>query len=77
MLYEVITQEGDRSPDGKGTLTIRRGIEVGHIFQLGRKYSEAMSASVLDERGEPLTMTMGCYGIGVSRVVAAASYNFV
>ena len=64
--------EGDPSPDGKGTLTIARGIEVGHIFQLGRKYSEAMKATVLDEDGKSVTMTMGCYGIGVSRVVAAA-----
>ena len=65
-------QEGDPSPDGRGHLTIARGIEVGHIFQLGRKYSEAMQASVLDENGKAVVMTMGCYGIGVSRVVAAA-----
>lgn len=64
--------EGDPSPDGQGQLTIARGIEVGHIFQLGRKYSEAMKAVVLDESGKAVTMTMGCYGIGVSRVVAAA-----
>ncbi|ORU89633.1 MAG: proline--tRNA ligase [Cycloclasticus sp. symbiont of Poecilosclerida sp. M] len=64
--------EGDPSPDGNGTLTLARGIEVGHIFQLGTKYSEAMKASVLDENGENRTMTMGCYGIGVSRVIAAA-----
>jgi len=64
--------EGDPSPDGQGTLTIARGIEVGHIFQLGRKYSQAMSAAVLDEQGRSAVMTMGCYGIGVSRVVAAA-----
>ena len=64
--------EGDPSPDGKGTLTIKRGIEVGHIFQLGQKYSDAMNATVLDENGKAVTMTMGCYGIGVSRVVAAA-----
>jgi prolyl-tRNA synthetase len=64
--------EGDASPDGKGVLTIKRGIEVGHIFQLGTKYSEAMKATVLDENGKAVTMTMGCYGIGVSRVVAAA-----
>ncbi len=64
--------EGDPSPDGRGTLTIARGIEVGHIFQLGRKYSDAMKATVLGEDGRALTMTMGCYGIGVSRVVAAA-----
>jgi prolyl-tRNA synthetase len=64
--------EGDASPDGKGVLTIKRGIEVGHIFQLGTKYSEAMKATVLDENGKATTMTMGCYGIGVSRVVASA-----
>ena len=64
--------EGDPSPDGRGTLTIARGVEVGHIFQLGQKYSEALNASVLDENGRQVTMTMGCYGIGVSRVVAAA-----
>jgi prolyl-tRNA synthetase len=65
-------REGDPSPDGKGSLTLARGIEVGHIFQLGTKYSEAMKAQVLDDNGRLLTMTMGCYGIGVSRVVAAA-----
>lgn len=64
--------EGDPSPDGKGRLTIKRGIEVGHIFQLGTKYSESMNATVLDENGKAVTMPMGCYGIGVSRVVAAA-----
>ncbi len=64
--------EGDPSPDGAGQLHIKRGIEVGHIFQLGDKYSEAMDARVLDENGKNITMTMGCYGIGVSRVVAAA-----
>ncbi|MBD3669218.1 MAG: proline--tRNA ligase [Gammaproteobacteria bacterium] len=64
--------EGDPSPDGHGHLEIKRGVEVGHIFQLGQKYSEAMSAGVLDENGKNITMTMGCYGIGVSRVVAAA-----
>jgi len=64
--------EGDPSPDGRGSLTIARGIEVGHIFQLGRKYSDAMKATVLDENGKAVTMTMGCYGIGVSRVVGAA-----
>ncbi|WP_462331289.1 proline--tRNA ligase [Thiohalocapsa halophila] len=64
--------EGDPSPDGAGGITIARGIEVGHIFQLGTKYSEAMQAKVLDEAGKAVTMTMGCYGIGVSRVVAAA-----
>lgn len=69
-LREVV--QGDPSPDGKGTLQIKRGIEVGHIFQLHTKYSEAMKAHVLDEHGKSITMTMGCYGIGVSRVVAAA-----
>ena len=64
--------EGDPSPDGVGRLTIARGIEVGHIFQLGRKYSAAMKTTVLGEDGKAATMTMGCYGIGVSRVVAAA-----
>ncbi len=64
--------DGDASPDGKGTLSIKRGIEVGHIFQLGRTYSEAMQATVLDEKGKAVVMTMGCYGIGVSRVVASA-----
>lgn len=63
---------GDPSPDGQGTLEIKRGIEVGHIFQLGTKYSKAMNARVLDENGKEQPMTMGCYGIGVSRVVAAA-----
>ncbi len=63
---------GDPSPTGKGTLSIARGIEVGHIFQLGRKYSESMGATVLDETGKAATLYMGCYGIGVTRVVAAA-----
>ena len=63
---------GDPSPDGLGSLVIARGIEVGHIFQLGTKYSEAMKATVLDEQGRNVTMIMGCYGIGVSRVVGAA-----
>ncbi len=63
---------GDPSPDGQGTLVIKRGIEVGHIFQLGTKYSEAMKLSVLGEEGKPAVLAMGCYGIGVSRVVAAA-----
>jgi len=65
-------QDGDPSPTGRGTLKIVRGIEVGHIFQLGQLYSAAMNASVLDEQGKALTMYMGCYGIGVTRVVAAA-----
>ncbi|KRD34074.1 proline--tRNA ligase [Lysobacter sp. Root916] len=64
--------EGDPSPDGKGTLRIGRGIEVGHVFQLGRKYAEAMKLSVLDETGKAAIPAMGCYGIGVSRIVAAA-----
>lgn len=63
---------GDPSPDGRGVLEIKRGIEVGHIFQLGTKYSEAMKATVLDENGKDRAMSMGCYGIGVSRIVAAA-----
>jgi prolyl-tRNA synthetase len=64
--------EGDPSPDGQGVLQIKRGIEVGHIFQLGKKYSEALGCTVLGEDGKPFTVTMGCYGIGVTRVVAAA-----
>ena len=64
--------EGDQSPDGKGTLTLARGIEVGHIFQLGDKYTEAMKATVINEGGKNQTMLMGCYGIGISRIVAAA-----
>lgn len=64
-------QEGDFSPDGNGKLAIKRGIEVGHIFQLGQKYSQAMDATVLDQNGKAVVMTMGCYGIGVTRVVAA------
>lgn len=63
---------GDTSPDGKGTLALRRGIEVGHIFQLGTKYSEAMNATYLDEQGRAQPLEMGCYGIGVSRIAAAA-----
>jgi prolyl-tRNA synthetase len=64
--------EGDPSPDGKGILSIARGIEVGHVFQLGQKYAEAMNATVLDQNGKAQIMFMGCYGIGVSRIVAAA-----
>jgi len=64
--------DGDASPDGKGTLSIVRGIEVGHIFQLGQKYASKMKAEVLNENGKSITMTMGCYGIGVTRIVAAA-----
>jgi prolyl-tRNA synthetase len=63
---------GDPSPTGKGKLEIVRGIEVGHIFQLGRKYSDAMNATVLDESGKGVSMYMGCYGIGITRIVAAA-----
>ena len=63
---------GDPSPDGRGMLQIARGIEVGHVFQLGGKYAEAMNATVLDETGRNRSMVMGCYGIGVSRIVAAA-----
>jgi len=64
--------EGDPSPNGKGTLEIRRGIEVGHIFKLGNKYSKAMNATVLDENGKSAILEMGCYGIGVSRIVASS-----
>ena len=64
--------EGDTSPDGKGKLVIKRGIEVGHIFQLGDKYSKAMNANVIGESGKAVTTTMGCYGIGVTRVIAAS-----
>jgi len=64
--------EGDPSPDGKGVLRIARGIEVGHVFQLGQKYAEALGATVLDAEGKAQVMHMGCYGIGVSRIVAAA-----
>jgi prolyl-tRNA synthetase len=69
-LREVTT--GDLAPEGLGTLDIKKGIEVGHIFQLGTKYSSAMKASVLNENGKAVTMTMGCYGLGVSRIVSAA-----
>ncbi|MBD2799657.1 proline--tRNA ligase [Xenorhabdus sp. M] len=64
--------EGDASPDGKGTLLIKRGIEVGHIFQLGTKYSDALKATVQNEEGHNQVLSMGCYGIGVTRIVAAA-----
>ena len=64
--------EGDPSPDSQGALLLKRGIEVGHIFQLGKKYSESMNAHVLDENGKAVVMPMGCYGIGVSRIVASA-----
>lgn len=68
-LREVV--EGDPSPDGQGTIQFKRGIEVGHIFQLGTKYSDPMKATVLDENGKAVTMTMGCYGMGVTRLVGA------
>jgi len=64
--------EGDASPDGKGVLAIERGIEVGHVFQLGTAYSEAMGATFLDEGGRPAPLQMGCYGIGVTRILGAA-----
>jgi prolyl-tRNA synthetase len=64
--------EGDPSPSGQGKLSIARGIEVGHVFKLGSKYSEALGATVLDTNGQSVAMLMGCYGIGVTRVVAAA-----
>jgi prolyl-tRNA synthetase len=64
--------EGDASPDDQGVISIARGIEVGHVFQLGQKYAEAMNAHVLDDQGKAQVMFMGCYGIGVSRIVAAA-----
>ncbi|ADJ61895.1 proline--tRNA ligase [Herbaspirillum seropedicae] len=64
--------EGDASPDGKGVLAIQRGIEVGHVFQLGTTYSEAMKATYLDEAGKPQPLVMGCYGIGVTRILGAA-----
>jgi len=63
---------GDPSPDGNGTLDIARGIEVGHVFQLGTKYSEALHATVLDDAGQNRVLHMGCYGIGITRIVAAA-----
>lgn len=64
--------EGDASPDGKGMLAIQRGIEVGHVFQLGTAYSEAMKATYLDEAGKPQPLQMGCYGIGITRILGAA-----
>ncbi|MFJ2989354.1 proline--tRNA ligase [Collimonas sp. NPDC087041] len=64
--------EGDPSPDGKGVLAIMRGIEVGHVFQLGTAYSEAMKATYLDENGKPQLLQMGCYGIGITRILGAA-----
>lgn len=72
-IYDLRTvKEGDKSPDGQGTLQSCRGIEVGHVFQLGDKYAKAMKAAVLNEQGQSQTMLMGCYGLGISRVVAAA-----
>jgi prolyl-tRNA synthetase len=65
-------KKGDPSPDGKGVLDICRGIEVGHVFQLGTKYSEAMNATCLDENGKPQPMEMGCYGVGITRILGAA-----
>ncbi|WP_297564262.1 proline--tRNA ligase [uncultured Arcanobacterium sp.] len=67
----VVVEEGDAAPDGSGPLSIERGIEIGHIFQLGRKYSESLDLTVLDKDGKPAVVTMGSYGIGVSRVLAA------
>ena len=68
--------EGDRSPDGKGTLKLQRGIEVGHVFYLGTKYSEALNATYLDENGKPQVLQMGCYGIGVTRLWPASIAPF-
>ncbi|MBC8513272.1 MAG: proline--tRNA ligase [Candidatus Thioglobus sp.] len=67
-----IVVSGDPSPDGKGSLEIKRGIEVGHIFQLGTKYSDSMNANVIGEDGRAVNMNMGCYGIGVTRIIAAS-----
>ncbi|MGN1400411.1 MAG: proline--tRNA ligase [Bacillus sp. (in: firmicutes)] len=69
-------QEGDASPDGKGTIQFAKGIEVGHVFKLGTRYSEAMGATFLDENGRSQPMIMGCYGIGVSRTLAAAAEQY-
>jgi prolyl-tRNA synthetase len=66
-------REGDPSPDGAGTLVMARGIEIGHIFQLGRKYTDAFTADVLGEDGKPVRLTMGSYGVGVSRLVAVVA----
>jgi prolyl-tRNA synthetase len=76
--YEDIRfiQEGDPSPDGKGTIVFAKGIEVGHVFKLGTRYSESMNATFLDENGKTKPMIMGCYGIGVSRTVAAIAEQF-
>ena len=77
IVYDMVSdirnaREGDTAPDGKGTLKLAKGIEVGHIFKLGDKYSKALNAAVLDENGKQQIMKMGCYGIGISRVMAAA-----
>ena len=77
IVYDLVAdirkaKEGDPSPDGKGTLKLAKGIEVGHIFKLGDKYSKALNATVLDENGKQQIIKMGCYGIGISRVMAAA-----
>jgi prolyl-tRNA synthetase len=69
-------QEGDPSPDGQGTICFAKGIEVGHVFKLGTRYSEAMNATYLDENGKSKPMIMGCYGIGVSRTLAAVAEQF-
>ena len=67
--------EGDPAPDGSGPLSLARGIEMGHIFQLGRKYADALGLQVLDQNGKRVTVTMGSYGVGVSRAVAAVAEN--
>ena len=73
MIDVAEVREGDPAPDGSGPLTLARGIEMGHIFQLGRKYAEALDLKVLDEHGKLVTVTMGSYGVGVSRAVAAVA----
>ncbi|WP_114906121.1 proline--tRNA ligase [Ornithinimicrobium murale] len=73
VIHAAEIREGDPSPDGNGTLTLARGIEMGHIFQLGRKYAEALGLQVLDQSGKLATVTMGSYGVGVSRAVAAVA----
>ncbi|MBF0830116.1 proline--tRNA ligase, partial [Staphylococcus aureus] len=64
-------KEGEPSPDGKGSLQFARGIEIGHIFKLGTRYSDSMNATILDENGRAVPIIMGCYGIGVSRLLSA------
>ncbi|MBM6618408.1 proline--tRNA ligase [Bacillus suaedaesalsae] len=78
VIYEDIRfiQEGDMSPDGKGTIVFAKGIEVGHVFKLGTRYSESMNSTFLDENGKSKPIIMGCYGIGVSRTVAAIAEQF-